>query len=78
MKFISYLSCFKINPQVLLYKKVKQRKKIIFLNQSFKIWWLNRGIKVMKKIQHFSSISLKLCLLHVLGHKTQRRIHCRV
>ena len=35
----------------------------LFSNQSFQILWLIGGIKVYGKIQNFSSISLKLCLL---------------
>ena len=32
-----------------------------FSNQSFQIWWLK--VWTFEKIQNFSSISLKLCLL---------------
>ena len=39
------------------------RQNFYLSNQSFRIWWLISSMEVTKKMQYFSSISLKSCLL---------------
>ena len=45
------------------YIRMLNRENVNFSNWSFQILWLISSMDVKKKIQNFSSISLKLCLL---------------